>query len=188
MNDIYLVNLLRGWSTICRESLSVFSLSTYLRASISRFFYTWISQFAWSDAPVSLIVVCVLHSTTDAGFACLHNLATHNHLVQDLVHLVKVEYQVELAHAPKVLVQHFDEQVDEFKHGELVVIRINADCEEETSVAPVDDFMVSVLQLAKVSCLVGEKGAMLLKRRKRRVLTYFKKACHFVISRNYDAM
>ena len=74
-----------------------------------------------------------------------------------MVHLVKVEYQVELAHAPKVLVQHFDKQVDEFKHGELVVFGINADCEEETGVAPVDDFVVSVLQVAKVSAFECEK-------------------------------
>ena len=65
----------------------------------------------------SLVVVCALHGSTDADLATLHDFATHDHFVQDLVHLVEVENEVQFAYAPEILVQHFHKQVDEFKHG-----------------------------------------------------------------------
>ena len=65
----------------------------------------------------SLVVVCALHCPTDADLATLHDFASHDHFVQDLVHFVEVENEVQFAYAPEILVQHFHKQVDEFKHG-----------------------------------------------------------------------
>ena len=41
-----------------------------------------------------IIVVRTSHGATDAGLACLHDFATHDHFVKDLVNLVKVENQI----------------------------------------------------------------------------------------------
>lgn len=42
----------------------------------------------------------------DSGFTSLHDFAPDDHLVEDLINLVEIEDEVELAHAPKVLVQY----------------------------------------------------------------------------------
>jgi hypothetical protein len=75
----------------------------------------------------SLIVVCTLHSPVDANFAGLHDFTADYHLVEDLVHLVEVENEIEFAHAAKVLVENLHEQVDEFEVGQLVVLRVHAE-------------------------------------------------------------
>lgn len=64
------------------------------------------TSIAVSDdgAPSSLVVVCTFHRSIDCQFAGLHDFAADDHLVEDLIHLVEVEDEVELAHAPKVLV------------------------------------------------------------------------------------
>ena len=71
----------------------------------------------WAAVRCSLVVVCALHRLVNDQFACLHDFTADDHLIEDLVNLVEVEHEVELAYASKVLVQHFYEQVDEFKHG-----------------------------------------------------------------------
>ena len=94
----------------------------------------------------SLVVVRTFHRPIDYQFAGFHDFAADDHLVKDLIHLVEVEDEVELAHAPKVLIQHLHKQVDKFKHGELVVFSVDAQCEKKPSVAPIYYLVVSILQ------------------------------------------
>ena len=99
----------------------------------------------FARAARSLVVVGALHSSVDCQFAGLHDFSADDHLVEDLVHLVEVEDEIEFAHAAEVLVQHFHEQVDEFKHGKFVVLSIYAQCEEKSRVPPIHYLMVPVL-------------------------------------------
>ena len=99
----------------------------------------------FARAARSLVVVGALHSSVDCQFAGLHDFSADDHLVEDLVHLVEVEDEIEFAHAAKVLVQHFHEQVDKFKHGKFVVLSIYAQCEEKSRVPPIHYLMVPVL-------------------------------------------
>ena len=103
-------------------------------------------MMAFARAARSLVVVSALHSSIDCKFAGLHDFTADDHLVEDLVHLVEVEDEIEFAHAAKVLVQYLDEQVDEFKHGKFVVLSIYAQCEEKSRVAPIHNLMVPILR------------------------------------------
>jgi hypothetical protein len=87
-----------------------------------------------------------------------------------LVHLVEVENQIELAHAPKVLVKHLHEKVDEFEHAEFVVFGVDAKGEKEACVPPVYNLVVPVLH-ANRRFSKGER-------------TYLKETSHFVIPSN----
>lgn len=75
----------------------------------------------------------------------LLDLARQKHLVQDRVHLVKVEHQVQLAHVAEKAVQHLNEEMDRFQVGELVVVGVDAGAKKQTGVAPVDDLVVAEL-------------------------------------------
>ena len=85
----------------------------------------------------------------------LLDLARQEHLVQDRVHLVKVEYQVKLAHVAKEAVQHLDEEMDGLEVGELVVVGVDAGAEEQAGVAPVDDLVVAELDEVGLVLLVA---------------------------------
>jgi hypothetical protein len=74
----------------------------------------------------SVIVVSLLERTVNRGFRCFHELAADDHLVQDLVHFVKVEDQVQLAHTSEVLVEHLHEQVNELKDAQFILVFVNA--------------------------------------------------------------
>ena len=54
----------------------------------------------------------------DCGFAGLHDFASDDHLVQNLVDFVKIEHEVQLAHTPEVLIEHLHEQVNELNECE----------------------------------------------------------------------
>ncbi len=55
----------------------------------------------------------MLECSIYGGFGGLHDLPTDHHFVQDLVHFVKVEHQVELAHGAKVLIQYLHKEMNE---------------------------------------------------------------------------
>ena len=101
---------------------------------------------AFARAARSLVVVSALHGSIDCKFAGLHDFTTDDHLVEDLVYLVEVEDEIKFTHAAKVLIQYFDEQVDEFKHGKFIVLSIYAQCEEKSRVAPIHNLMVPILR------------------------------------------
>ncbi|RUS17629.1 hypothetical protein BC937DRAFT_89701 [Endogone sp. FLAS-F59071] len=61
-------------------------------------------------------------------------------------HLVEIENQVKLAHVAEESVQDLHEEVDGLEVGELVVIGVDADAEEEASVTAVDNLVVAELK------------------------------------------
>lgn len=70
---------------------------------------------------------------------CLLNLARQEHLIQNSIHLVEVEDQIQLAHVAEEGVEDFDEEVDRLQVCELVVVGVDAGAEEEACVPAVDD-------------------------------------------------
>ena len=68
------------------------------------------------------------------------------HLVEEPVGLVEVEYQIELAHVAKVLVEHFDKVVDHVQSDELVVARVDRAHKVEARVALVHHLEVAPVQ------------------------------------------
>ena len=77
----------------------------------------------------------------DLKLTRLHDLARHDDLVENGVDLLEVEHNVQLAHVLEVRVEGLHKEVDELQHNELVVMDVDADGEEETCVAPVDDLV-----------------------------------------------
>lgn len=61
-------------------------------------------------------------------------------------YLVKVENQIKFADIAKESIQDLDKEVDCLKVGELVVVGINAQTKEQTSIATVDDLEVAELR------------------------------------------
>jgi len=61
-------------------------------------------------------------------------------------YLVKVENQIEFADIAKESIQDLDKEVDCLKVGKLVVVGINAQTKEQTSIATVDDLEVAELR------------------------------------------
>ena len=60
----------------------------------------------------------------------LLNLPGQEHLVQDGIHLVEVEDEVQLADIPKEGVEHLDKEVDGLEVGELVVVCVDTRAKE----------------------------------------------------------
>jgi len=96
--------------------------------------------------------------------ARLLNLAGQEHLVQDGIHLVEVEDQVELADVAEEGVEHLDEEVDRLEEGQLVVVGVDAGAEEEARVPAVDDLVVAELDEVGLVFLVarGDEAVDLL--------------------------
>eukprot|EP00307_Rebecca_sp_RCC1486_P009812 CAMPEP_0119409604 /NCGR_PEP_ID=MMETSP1335-20130426/2856_1 /TAXON_ID=259385 /ORGANISM="Chrysoculter rhomboideus, Strain RCC1486" /LENGTH=202 /DNA_ID=CAMNT_0007434005 /DNA_START=307 /DNA_END=913 /DNA_ORIENTATION=+ len=100
----------------------------------------------------SFQLVELLDAPEDGRFGRLLYLTREEELIEDHVHFVKVEHQVELAHVAKELVKHLDKEVDRLEESELVVARIDAQGEEEASIPSVDELVLTELHE------VGELG------------------------------
>lgn len=87
--------------------------------------------------------------------ARLLNLPGQEHLVQDRVHLVEVEDQIQLAHVAEEGVEHLDEEVDRLEKRELVVVGVDARAKEEARVPPVDYLVVAELDEVGLVFLVA---------------------------------
>ncbi len=85
----------------------------------------------------------------------LLNLPREEHLIQDGVHLVKVEDEVELAHVAEEGVEHLDKEMDRLEVGQLVVVGVDARAEEEPRVPPVDELVVAELDEVGLVLLVA---------------------------------
>lgn len=109
------------------------------------------------DLYVLLQLVQMLQPSQDNLLTRLFNLAGQKDLVQDGVDLVKVEDEIELADIAEELVQDFDEEVNSFQIGELVVVRVDACAEEEAGVATVDEFR-GAAELDKVGLVLLVAG------------------------------
>lgn len=66
-------------------------------------------------------------------------------------HLVEREHQVQLTNILKERIQHLNKQMDSLKVRQLVIVRVDTDAKEETSITTVDDLVVPELQSATVS-------------------------------------
>lgn len=88
-------------------------------------------------------------------FARLLDLARKKHLVEDGVHLVEVEDQIQLADIAEESVEDLDEEVDGLEEGQLVVVGVDARAEEEAGVPAVDDLVVAELDEVGLVFLVA---------------------------------
>lgn len=119
--------------------------------------------------------------------ARLLNLASQEDLVQDRIHFVKVKDEIQLAHVAKEAVQHLDEQVDRLEVGQLIVVGIDADAEKETSISPIDDLVVAVLQSGRQR-IVGWTRSQWLSRCPPSPTHLDKVALILLIPRGYKSM
>mmetsp|Transcript_23004 Transcript_23004/g.34595 ORF Transcript_23004/g.34595 Transcript_23004/m.34595 type:complete len:203 (+) Transcript_23004:18-626(+) len=78
-----------------------------------------------------------------AGFL---QFARNHDLVKDVIRLVKVEDQVQLANVAEIAIEALHEVVDGFESQEFVVVSLDAGDEEEARIALVDDLEVPPLQ------------------------------------------
>lgn len=97
----------------------------------------------------------MLEPRQDGLLARLLNLAGEKDLVENGVDLVKVEDEVELRDVAEEGVEDLDEEVDGLEVGELVVVCVDADAEEEAGVAAVDDLVVAELDKVGLVFLVA---------------------------------
>lgn len=74
--------------------------------------------------------------------------------------LVEVEDKVQLADVAEVRVQDLHEEVDGLEVGEVVVVDIDTEGEEETAVAAVNKLVVTVLDEVGVAGIAGSYNAM----------------------------
>ena len=68
---------------------------------------------------------------------------------------MEVEYEVELADAPEVLVEHLHEDVDELQYTKFIIGLVYAQREEQPRIPPVDDLVVPELEEV---CHLGVPG------------------------------
>ena len=101
------------------------------------------------------ILVDLLHVVQDGSYACFLNLSRQDDLVQNDVDLWEVEDQVQLADRSEVLLHRFNVQVDRLHHGQLVVVHVAADREEQPSIPSVNYLHVSVLNEVCLLCGTG---------------------------------
>lgn len=87
--------------------------------------------------------------------ARLLNLAGKKDLVENSIHLVKVEDEVELADVSEEGIEDLDEEVDGLEKSQLVVVCVDAGAEEEPCVAAVDDLVVAELDEVGLVLLVA---------------------------------
>jgi len=78
-------------------------------------------------------------------FGCFDNLTAHHHLVQDKVRTLQIEHYIELADVLEVFVESFDHHVNELQDRQLVLFAVDADDEEQRSIASVHTLVVAVL-------------------------------------------
>ena len=98
----------------------------------------------------------------DLFLARLLDLPREDEFVDDLVHFVKVEDEVELAHVAEVVVQDLDEEVDRLEERELVVVDVDAELEEQPGVPPVDDLVRAKLgEICKLWISVDDEAVNL---------------------------
>jgi len=72
-------------------------------------------------------------------------LANDKNLIQYVVGLVKIEYQIQFTYTAKIAVQYLNEMMDDLEDFELIVISINAHAEIQTGIPPVYDLVTSPL-------------------------------------------
>jgi hypothetical protein len=72
-------------------------------------------------------------------------LASNKNLIQYVIGLVKIEYQIQFTYAAKIAVQYLNKMMDDLKDFKLIVISINAHAEIQAGIPPVYDLVTSPL-------------------------------------------
>jgi hypothetical protein len=83
--------------------------------------------------------VATNHTQTRSACARTRN----QQLVQNIVRLVEVEYEVQLTHIAKVHVQRFYKEVDDLQYQQLIVAGINTGEKVEAGIALVHELEVT---------------------------------------------
>jgi hypothetical protein len=82
-------------------------------------------------------------------FARLFDLTRKKYFVEDRIHLVEVEHQIQLTDIPKERIQYLYEEVYGFQVRQFIIVGIDACAEEEAGVSAVYD-LGHVAELDKV--------------------------------------
>ena len=87
-----------------------------------------------------------MKGSQNEGFICLYDLSIHHHFVQNIVCFLNVVHDVQLTHIFEVFVHCLHQIVNELQIRHFVLLlQIYAYNEVETGIAPVDNFVASVL-------------------------------------------
>lgn len=76
---------------------------------------------------------------------CFAYFAGQEHFIDDGVHLVEIEHQIQFAHIVEVFVEHLNEIVDAFQIAQVVIVYIDAYAKIQSRVSSIDDFEVAKL-------------------------------------------
>jgi len=84
-------------------------------------------------------------------------MPTFNRRPTTPTHLIKVKDQIQLTHIPKKRIQHLHKEMYRLQIRQLVIVRIHTDTEEQSRVAPVDDFRRAELNEVRLVLLVPRR-------------------------------
>jgi hypothetical protein len=71
---------------------------------------------------------------------CFSYFTSQEHFIHDGINLVEVKHKIQLANVVEKLVENFDEIVDGFEVGQIIVANIHANAEIKSSITPINDF------------------------------------------------
>lgn len=87
----------------------------------------------------------LLESCQNDVFTCFFDLTRQEHFIQNSIHFVKVEHEVQLTYIVKEGVKDLDKQMDGFQICEFVVVGVHAYTKEETSVTSIHYLVIPKL-------------------------------------------
>ena len=90
-----------------------------------------------------VLVLDGLHRVLSAGFL---DESAHQDFVEQVVGFMKVENHVEFAHIAEILVQHFNQLLNDFQSVELVVLLIHDANEKQTCVPLIHNLTIAEIQ------------------------------------------
>ena len=85
-------------------------------------------------------------------------MPTSNSRPRTPTHLIKVKNQIQLTHIAKKRIQHLHKEMYRLQIRQLVIVRIHTDTEEQSRVAPVDDFRRAELNEVRLVLLVPRRN------------------------------
>lgn len=84
-------------------------------------------------------LVLVIHALENGDDVGLKHHACHDNFVEDVVHLVRVEYQVEFANVFEAPVQCLNKHLNEIKNAEVALELVDCEHEIERGIMTVDE-------------------------------------------------
>ena len=104
-------------------------------------------RLQWLDSKPFGMRLVLLNAIQYGIVISVKQFTSKDELVDDTIYFVEVHDQVQLASAGKIFIEKANEEVNALKMRQLVVFRVNANAEEQTSVLAVDYFIRLVKQL-----------------------------------------